>query len=286
MEMELLKARDDLELKVQERTAELREALEAAEESVKAKAAFLANMSHELRTPMNAVIGFSSLLLDDNLTKDQREYIEGIRKGGEALLAIINDILEFSRAEKDKIELEHQPFSLKHLIDESLDMVATQASKKGLNLSETINYGTPDTIIGDHGRLRQILVNLLTNAVKFTDNGDVSVSVSSKAVEGDRHQIFFKVKDTGIGIPQDKMNEIFEPFVQVERTLSRKRDGVGLGLAITKNLVELMGGTIWVESIPARAQPSVSRSRPRPSLASSWISEGWIAESLLKAFQG
>ena len=201
---------------------------------------------------MNAVIGFSSLLLDDNLTQEQKEYIEGIRKGGEALLAIINDILDFSRAEKDKIELEHQPFSLKHLIDESLDMVATQASKKGLNLSETINYGTPDTIIGDHGRLRQILVNLLSNAVKFTDKGDVSVSVSSKAVEGDRHQIFFKVKDTGIGIPQDKMNEIFEPFVQVERTLSRKRDGVGLGLAITKNLVELMGGKIWVESIPGQ----------------------------------
>ncbi|MGD0953262.1 MAG: PAS domain S-box protein [Methanotrichaceae archaeon] len=252
MEMELLKARDELELKVQERTAELKEALEAAEESVKAKAAFLANMSHELRTPMNAVIGFSSLLLDDNLTKDQREYIEGIRKGGEALLAIINDILDFSRAEKDKIELEHQPFSLKHLIDESLDMVATQAGKKGLNLSQTINYGTPDTIIGDHGRLRQILVNLLTNSVKFTDKGDVSVSVSSKAVEGYRHQIIFKIKDTGIGIPQDKMNEIFKPFVQVERTLSRKRDGVGLGLAITKNLVELMGGTIRAESIPGQ----------------------------------
>jgi PAS domain S-box-containing protein len=252
MELELLKARDELELKVQERTAELQNALGAAEESVKAKAAFLANMSHELRTPMNAVIGFSSLLLDDNLTHEQKEYIEGIRKGGEALLALINDILEFSRAEKDKIELEYQPFSLKHLIDESLDLVANQASKKGLNLSETVNYGTPDTIIGDHGRLRQILVNLLTNSVKFTDKGDVSVSVSSKAVEGDRHQIFFKVKDTGIGIPQDKMNEIFKPFVQVERTLSRKRDGVGLGLAITKNLVELMGGTIRAESIPGQ----------------------------------
>jgi signal transduction histidine kinase len=185
---------------------ELRKSRDAAEEATRAKASFLANMSHELRTPLNAVIGFSSLLLDDNLTKDQRDYIEGIRKGGEALLVIIDDILDYSRAEKNRIELERQPFSLNHLIDESLDMVATQASKKGLNLSQTVNYGTPDTIIGDHGRLRQILANLLNNAVKFTDNGDVSVSVSSKAVEGHDREIFFTVKDTGIGISQDKMN--------------------------------------------------------------------------------
>lgn len=230
--------------------ADLIKAKEAAEEAAKAKASFLANMSHELRTPMNAVIGFSSLLLDETLTPEHKEYIEGIRNGGEALLAIINEILDFSSAENDKVELEHQPFSLKQLIDESLDLVAVPASQKGLILSQTINYSTPDTIIGDQGRLRQILVNLLSNAVKFTDKGKVSVSVSSKAAKGDLRQISFEVKDTGIGIPQNRMNEIFEPFTQLERTISRKRDGVGLGLAITKNLVELMGGKIWFESEP------------------------------------
>ncbi|HWQ18743.1 MAG TPA: PAS domain S-box protein, partial [Methanotrichaceae archaeon] len=253
----LQKAKDELELRVQERTAdltkanvELIKAKDLALEAAEAKAAFLANMSHELRTPMNAVIGFSSLLLDDSLTPDQKDYVERIRIGGEALLALINDILEFSKIEKKKAEIEHQPLSLRHCIEESLDLVAPAAADKGLNLSHTVSYGTPDTIIGDHGRLRQVLLNLLSNAVKFTDVGEVSVSVSSKPIEGGKHRILFEVRDTGIGIPEEKIGMLFQPFSQLEYNLSLKRDGTGLGLAISKSLVELMGGEIWADSTP------------------------------------
>ena len=278
VEGELRKARDELERRVQERTADLSQAKEeleiankqlqvelvahrkleadlikakdAAEESAEAKTSFMANMSHELRTPMNAVIGFTSILLDENLSSEHKEFVEGIRDGGEAMMALINDILDFSRADKEKVELEQTPFSLRHCVEESLDMVAFEADQKGLNMSCIIRHGTPDTIIGDQGRLRQILVNLLSNAVKFTDEGDVSVFVSAKTIKENKRQILFTVKDTGIGISKDKMSRIFEPFIQLERTISRKRDGVGLGLAISKKLVEIMGGEIWVKSVP------------------------------------
>jgi PAS domain S-box-containing protein len=276
IEEELRRSKDELEHRVHERTADLSSAKEelevineelqveisehektekeliaakeAAEAAVEAKAAFLANMSHELRTPLNAVIGYSSLLLDDNLTNEQKENIESIKNGGEALLAIISDILEFSRAEKEKITLEKQTLSIKRCIEESLEMVAVQAGKKDLDLAYTISYGTPDTIIGDPGRLRQILVNLLSNAIKFTDVGEVSVSVSAEALEDNKRRITFEVMDTGIGMPQDKMDRLFEPFTQLEYVISRKRDGAGLGLAISRKLVELMGGKIWAES--------------------------------------
>ena len=251
-EMELRRSKDELELRVLERTADLVKAKETAEAAVEAKAAFLANMSHELRTPMNAVIGFSSLLLDEPLSPDHRDYIERIRASGEALLTLINDILDFSKMEKKKTIINPSPLSIRTLLEESMDMVAVQAEKKGLKLSYTSGYGTPDAIIGDNGRLRQILVNLLSNAVKFTDAGEVSVSVFSREIGGGKHRFSFAVMDTGIGIPPDKMGILFQPFSRVDTTMSSRYDGSGLGLAISKSLIELMCGQIWADSEEGR----------------------------------
>jgi CheY-like chemotaxis protein len=187
----------------------------------------------------------SSLLLDESLPADQRDFVETIRNSGEALLSIINDILDFSKMEQRKMELETQPFNLRACVEESMDLVAAAAAERSLNLAYIMDVSTPEIIIGDPAKLRQVLVNLLSNAVKFTETGEVLLSVGPS---GKEDEILFEVKDTGIGIPADKMDRLFESFSQVDTSISSKYGGTGLGLSISKRLVELMGGQISVQS--------------------------------------